>query len=109
MIFLSTVETIFSVSKIVVEPDRSIGTYGNATFYYYVTRNELYTFYITQNPVWVHGAPTYIQNVTLMLNISGIRSAPNFLFLFTGAIVLFAGAMTIPTAVFYRGKNGIHP
>ena len=52
------------------------GTYGNATFYYYVTKNDLYTFYIRQNPVWVPGNPTYIQNVTVMLNIAVIRSAP---------------------------------
>jgi len=66
-----------------------------------IDKGDLYYFYVARGAGYF-GAP----NVNVNLNIDVQRNTPNFLFLLTGGIFLFAGAITVPIAVFYKGKNG---
>lgn len=78
---------------------------SNMTVYYYAQTNDLYFCSVVAQD-YVHTAPYVTKDMTVTLNIEVVRNAPNLLFLVMGVIVLLAGAVTVPTAVLYRSKNG---
>jgi hypothetical protein len=77
----------------------------NTTIHYLVEKDGFYCCHAA----WSGGYTGSPANVTL--NVDVVRNAPNFPFLLGGGILLFAGTITIPIAVFYKGKNGktTHP